>query len=600
MKTLAKIASSGQVDMSCIAERLEADLSSYLRKADHNLRVSALSALATLVETGRLAGDPEVLVKNVSGLISDADVPLASSSIHVLCSLMSMRGKQSVEVVVHHAQPMVLALIRSPLLQGTLAEPLQAFFSSLASLLTVKRCKELLALVEQIGAEPGAKQQVRKTAAKCIASVCQSSKGKGSKSADYAARSVEAASSGDGGDPGTVLALFCVAEIGRALDLAAIDGTSAVVLGCLESPSEGVRAAASYALGCLCSRSPDHYLPVVFEHTERKPKLGYLLLLSLKEVLASAGELTADHVSRVRDFLLLRCETDEEAMRIICAECLGHLVLLDPRNLVPELAQVCSSEVAERRECCVAAYRDAVNSDRIAGHEEVVLGRGVLEAFLSRMGDTDPRVRKASILLLNVLLHAHIGAVGPLLPTSLSLLHKCFEFDPNSLREVMLGPFKQIVDDLLVVRRAAFECALAAVNKCFDAISPEVDAFLDLVISGATDHYDISKTSHLTLSDHYSMKMTCFGILSKLCEVCPAVCVKKASAILPPLYKTLIYKLKSDAVKQETERLEEVQNACMRCVKSLGRVPGMQDTEMFGKLMISFNRNEELLRKYRA
>ena len=212
MKTLAKIASSGQVDMSCIAERLEADLSSYLRKADHNLRVSALSALATLVETGRLAGDPEVLVKNVSGLISDADVPLASSSIHVLCSLMSMRGKQSVEVVVHHAQPMVLALIRSPLVQGTLAEPLQAFFSSLASLLTVKRCQELLALVEQIGAEPGAKQQVRKTAAKCIASVCQSSKGKGSKSADYAARSVEAASSGDGGDPGPGLAQRRVGE----------------------------------------------------------------------------------------------------------------------------------------------------------------------------------------------------------------------------------------------------------------------------------------------------------------------------------------------------------------------------------------------------
>ena len=48
------------------------------------------------------------------------------------------------------------------------------------------------------------------------------------------------------------------------------------------------------------------------------------------------------------------------------------------------------------------------------------------------------------------------------------------------------------------------------------------------------------------------------------------------------------------------ERLEEVQNACMRCVKNLSTIVGMQETEMFGKLMISFNKKEELLKKYQA
>ena len=62
--------------------------------------------------------------------------------------------------------------------------------------------------------------------------------------------------------------------------------------------------------------------------------------------------------------------------------------------------------------------------------------------------------------------------------------------------------------------------------------------------------------------------------------------------------KTTQHNTKSDAVKQEKERLEEVQSACMRCVKKIGKVPGMKETEMFGKLMISFNKRPELLKKY--
>jgi len=366
-----------------------------------------------------------------------------------------------------------------------------------------------------------------------------------------------------------------------------------------------VRGIASYALGSVCSQNLDHFLPMIFSHMESHSKLKYLLLLSLKEVLIASqamGEqsnLKEEHFTSLQKVLFHSCETEEEAIRIICAECQGHMALINPALMIPSLAEHLESDNPSWREVCVSAFRDAANSSQLSTE-----GKGVfqpfLESFLHKISDPDLKVQKAAILLLNVLLHNHLDSTRPLLPATFPMLYKCTEFSKESLREVQLGPFKQIVDDYLVVRRTAYECMHTAVNKCFDIIQPEADHFVDLVISGATDHYDTSKTSHLTLSDHYSMKMTCFGILSRLGEVHPKGCMAKASLILPPLYKTLIQKLKSDAVKQELERLEEVQNACMRCVKNLSTIVGMQETEMFGKLMISFNKNEELLKKYKA
>ena len=602
VKTLAKIASSGQIDLSCVSGKLERELATYLKKANHTLRVSALTALSTLVETKQLSSDIDCAVENASNLIHDDDIPLASTAMHMMCKLIA-NYPVSLPYIETFAKPEVLGLIQSPLVQGGLVTPLQSFFSMLTK--AQPSCsEELLLSIETIGLGEHVKQNVRKTAAKCIASICHAVEG--NKCVDYSNKSIELISKDQVPDHRAVLSLLCLAEIGRESNLSGCDGIDSTILNCFESSSEDVRGTAAYALGRVAAQSLDFFLPKIFDHMESHLKLRYLLLLSLKEIIASAQSvsqqqsmLTESHFSSIQNALFRYCETEEEAIRIMCAECLGHMELLKPAVVIASLVEYLESEQPNVREVAVSAFRDAANDEQLAIKAKDVF-ESAIPHFLHKMSDPELKVKRAAVLLLNVLLHYHLDAIRPFLSEMLALLYKGTEFKKESLREVMLGPFKQIVDDSLIVRRAAYECMHTAVNRCFENIQPEADAFLDLIISGLADHYDISKTSHLSLADHYSLKMTCYGILAKLCELHPSGCVSKADLILPPLYKTLIYKLKSDAVKQEQERLEEVQLACMRCVKSISRVAGMKDTEMFGKLMISFNKNPDLLSKFKA
>ena len=57
-----------------------------------------------------------------------------------------------------------------------------------------------------------------------------------------------------------------------------------VVIGAFSSPTEEIRAAASYALGSVSAGNLQLYLPVILQEIEAKPRRQYLLLHSLKEV----------------------------------------------------------------------------------------------------------------------------------------------------------------------------------------------------------------------------------------------------------------------------------------------------------------------------
>jgi cullin-associated NEDD8-dissociated protein 1 len=606
VKTLAKIALSGQVDMSCINSKLARELTSYLKKTNHTLKVSALAALSTIVEKKQLkSNEVDCVVENASKLINDSDAPLASTAIHMLSNIMGVHP-ESLPSIEAHAMPSVLAYIRSPLVQGGLVEPLQAFFSTLTKTegATPKKTEKMLALVEQLGLGEKVKQNVRKTAAKCVASICKASGG--GKSVDYAKKAITSIAKGGAADDFVVLSLLCIAEIGRGEDLSGCKKIDSTILKCFEANSEDIRGTASYALGSVSVQNLNFFLPKILSHMESHLKLRYLLLLSLKEIVTSVRgdcsecSLTEDNLLGMQEALFCYCETDEEAIRIMCAECLGYMALLKTSVIIPLLVQHLESEKPNVREVAVSAFRDALNDEQAATEGKGDVFEPAIPKFLQKMRDPDVKVKRPAILLLNVLLHNHLDAVRPLMGEALPMLYEATDFKKESLREIELGPFTQIVDDSLQVRRAAYECLLTTVNRSFDTVRPGADAFMDLIINGASDHYDISKISHLSLADHYSLKMTCYGILARLGEVYPPGCVAKASLILPPLYKTLIYSLKSDAVKQEKERLEEVQSACMKCIAKISHVPGMKETEMFGKLMISFNKKPDLLKMFNS
>lgn len=81
-----------------------------------------------------------------------------------------------------------------------------------------------------------------------------------------------------------LLSLLCLGEIGRRKDLSSHSNIEGVVIGSFQSPSEEIKAAASYALGNIAVGNLAQYLPFILNQIDRQAKLQYLLLHSLKEV----------------------------------------------------------------------------------------------------------------------------------------------------------------------------------------------------------------------------------------------------------------------------------------------------------------------------
>lgn len=85
-----------------------------------------------------------------------------------------------------------------------------------------------------------------------------------------------------------LLSLLCLGEIGRRKDLSNHTNIEVVVIGSFQSPSEEIKAAASYALGNIAVGNLAQYLPFILSQIGRQAKLQYLLLHSLKEVYMSS------------------------------------------------------------------------------------------------------------------------------------------------------------------------------------------------------------------------------------------------------------------------------------------------------------------------
>ena len=77
-----------------------------------------------------------------------------------------------------------------------------------------------------------------------------------------------------------------------------------VVIGAFSSPTEEIRAAASYALGSVSAGNLQLYLPVILQEIEAKPRRQYLLLHSLKEVREKVGRVKEEEGERERGELV--------------------------------------------------------------------------------------------------------------------------------------------------------------------------------------------------------------------------------------------------------------------------------------------------------
>lgn len=345
VKALTLVAASPlQLDLRPILAEVLPILASFLRKNQRALRLATLAALDALAQ-GQGRGLPPSAVRTVlaevPALVSESDMHVAQLAVDFLATVTPAQPACLAEVS-DTVLAELLRLLRSPLLPTSVLAAAEGFLQALVG--THPPCvayNKLLSLLtapvyEQTGdSGPALHKQVFHSLARCVAALSAACP---QEAAGTANRLVMDAKSPHSSTGVKVLAFLSLAEIGQVAGPGPQRELKAVLLEALGSPSEDVRAAASYALGRVGAGNLPNFLPFLLAQIEAEPKRQYLLLQALREALGAAPpDGLKPYAEDIWALLFQRCEGAEEGTRGVVAECIGKLVLVNPPFLLPRL-----------------------------------------------------------------------------------------------------------------------------------------------------------------------------------------------------------------------------------------------------------------------
>ncbi|KAI5347316.1 hypothetical protein PRUPE_2G322700 [Prunus persica] len=591
VKAFAVIAASPlKIDLSCVLEQVIAELTAFLRKANRPLRQATLGTLNSLIVAyGDKIGSSayEVIIVELATLISDSDLHMTALALELCCTLMADRSSPVVGLAVRNkVLPQALTLIKSSLLQGQALLALQNFFASLVYSANTSFDTLLDSLLSSAKPSPqsgGVAKQALYSIAQCVAVLCLAA---GDQQCSSTVNMLTEILKDDSSTNSAKqhLALLCLGEIGRRKDLSSHDHIENIVIESFQSPFEEIKSAASYALGNIAVGNLLKYLPFILDQIDNQQKKQYLLLHSLKEVIVrqsvDKAEFQDSSVEKILNLLFNHCESEEEGVRNVVAECLGKIALIEPAKLVPALKVRTTSPAAFTRATVVIAVKYSV-VERPEKIDEILYPE--ISSFLMLIKDDDRHVRRAAVLALSTFAHNKPNLIKGLLPELLPLLYDQTVIKKELIRTVDLGPFKHIVDDGLELRKAAFECVDTLLDSCLDQVNPS-SFIVPYLRSGLDDHYDV--------------KMPCHLILSKLADKCPSAVLAVLDSLVDPLQKTINFKPKQDAVKQEVDRNEDMIRSALRAIASLHRISGGDCSLKFKNLMNEISKSPTLSDKY--
>ncbi|VAI12984.1 unnamed protein product [Triticum turgidum subsp. durum] len=603
VKAFAVIANSPlRIDLSCVLDHVVSELTAFLRKANRALRQATLGTLNSLVVTygGQIGSSSyETIIAELSTLISDIDLHMAALALELCCTIMvDRRSIKNVGLAVRHkVLPQALVLIRSALLQGQalqmtsfLLQALQKFFASLVQSANTSFETLLDSLIST--AKPSQSGSLSKQAlssiAQCVAVLCLAA---GDQKCASTVEMLKGILNDDSSTNSAKqhMALLCLGEIGRRKDLSNHVQIENIVIESFQSPFEEIKSAASYALGNIAVGNLSKYLPFILDQIDNQQKKQYLLLHSLKEVIArqsvdhtGQSELQDSNIVKILALLFNHCESEEEGVRNVVAECLGKIALIEPNKLIPALKERTCSPAANTRATVAIAIKYSI-VERPGKIDAIMYSE--ISTFLMLIKDSDRHVRRAAVLALSTAAHNKPNLIKGLLPELLPLLYDQTVVKQELIRTVDLGPFKHVVDDGLELRKAAFECVDTLLDSCLDQLNPS-SFIVPFLLSGLGDHYDV--------------KMPCHLILSKLADKCPSAVLAVLDSLVEPLEKTIVHRPKGDAVKQEIDRNEDMIRSALRAIAALSRISGSDYSMKFKNLMNKITATPSLADKYNS
>ncbi|KAK9861770.1 hypothetical protein WJX84_007141 [Apatococcus fuscideae] len=305
------------VDLNLVIEPVLTELTSFMRKANRPLKQASLSAMEALVARHGARKEQAAVqaMEAVSPIISETDLVLTALALR-FCTTLLRQQRTLGPHVTQRILPQALALIKSPMLQGTALEAMQAFFAALVSL-GVKEASAPKLIEAIVGSAKAESHAAKQAAAQCIAALAIA---EGAAQVSVTVKIMLDILQGQRGDAGSrYLALLALGEVGRTTDLSGYDGVSQAVTGALEGSSlDELRTAASSALGGLAVGSTSAFLPFILQQIQAqagKPKEQYLLLRSLNEVIVSF-ETSAQQQQHISD------GQQDQIMQLLLANCI--------------------------------------------------------------------------------------------------------------------------------------------------------------------------------------------------------------------------------------------------------------------------------------
>jgi hypothetical protein len=308
------------------------------------------------------------------------------------------------------------------------------------------------------------------------------------------------------------LGLLILGEIGQRMDILGIcPGLDKSLLEILsESGGEDIKHYAAVSLGNVALGSLGHYMPVILGQIRGHGKDVYLLLLSLREIIAKGAYPTAARYTELAGysseiwallFDIVVIPELEEGTRNVIAECLGRLCAGNPATFLPEMVKmVKGTGDGVKRASAVSAVRFMLSLGGIEGGEGFgEMLEGCLVEFIKCVQDAELVVRRAAIQVFISAVTQKTDVVRGKLHELLPLLYSETVIRPELVHIVDMGPFKHIVDDGMENRKNAYSCMGILLEKCRGQV--EMGEFCGVVVKGMSDtSQEVNMMCHLLLT----------------------------------------------------------------------------------------------------
>uniref|UniRef100_A0A915M4M9 TATA-binding protein interacting (TIP20) domain-containing protein n=1 Tax=Meloidogyne javanica TaxID=6303 RepID=A0A915M4M9_MELJA len=544
--------------------------SEFLRKNQRSLRLSTLILLESLVKRrfnqNGLQG-PDIVNSYPDQILSDSLNNLFKSIISLVQSSL-LQGSTLIASL-----GLIAALIRSPL-------PNKPSFDEIISKLTEPVHSASAQLLHR---------QAYSSIAKAVATVAQATSD--NKKSAKLVTTLRNYLKNQSSDSVRLYAILALGELGHScsetIDAAKNEiRTEQLIIESFGSPLEEIKSAASYALGNLATGNLTKFLPFLLMEISKEERRQYLFLHALKEVideqtgatcsLEKADVVFTNGVAEIWELLIKYCGSNEESIRNVVAECIGRLCTVNPGHFVGELVQQVNSSSANVRATVVTALRFLIAEQPRTSVDEHL--RPVLGRFFAAIRDNDLNVRRVAIVTLNSAVHNKPKLIKEYLPSLLQALYEETKVKQELVREVEMGPFKHVVDDGLDLRKAAFECMYTLADQCLDRVN--LAEYLSFVENGLKDSHDIRLLAYL--------------MLTRLVNKCPIQISQRLDGFCEHIKPQLLSRPKQNAVKQESDKHEELKRSAVRTVLALKRVPNSDRSQKLTDLWDIINTNNEL------